>query len=212
MTIQNYSASLQDEQSIEMRKAGIAGDNVNDLRFSLASTLKTQWERVPCTTDGGRLPVRTFVLPGADPIYKDAEGMRAPMIEFMNTKIGDDSSRNYESPPLGGQETQWEIASCTRGDYNQPIARTFVPLKAGCSNLADTATARSACASPSSHDLRSSPASMDASMAYPMPSRSAEDIVRALYDEQSTVRTLFPPAIGPHPQPVLTEVLTEVLS
>ena len=57
------------------------------------------------------------------------------------------------------------------------------------------------------HDLRSSPASMDASMAYLMPSRSAEDIVRALYDEQSTVRTLFPPEIGrPHPQPVLTEV------
>ena len=44
-------------------------------------------------------------------------------------------------------------------------------------------------------------------MAYPMPSRSAEDIVRALYDEQSTVRTLFPPEIGgPHLQPVLTEV------
>ena len=114
----------------------------------------------------GRLLVRTFVLPGADPIFKDAEGMRAP-IEFMNTEIGDDSSRNYESPPLGGQEIKREVALSQTGDYRTPSARTPALLRADCSNLADTTTARSACANPSSHDLRSSLTSMDAPMAYP---------------------------------------------
>ena len=40
MSIQSYSASVQDEQSIEMKRAGITDDNADVLRFSLASTLK----------------------------------------------------------------------------------------------------------------------------------------------------------------------------
>ena len=117
--------------AIEFMNTEIGDDSSRNFESAPLGGQKTQWERVPCTTDGGRRLVRAFALPGTAPNYEHAEGMRAPL-ELMNTEIGDDSSRNYESSLLGGQKTQWGHVPCTADDYNQTLARTFVPLEDEC--------------------------------------------------------------------------------
>ena len=116
---------------IEFMNTEIGDDSSRNLESAPLGGQKTQWERVPCPTDGGRRLVRAFALPGTAPNYEHAESMRAPL-ETMTSKIGGNSWRNFESPLLAGQETQWvgipRVDAC-----NQPMARTLVPLEAECS-------------------------------------------------------------------------------
>ena len=70
----------------------------------------------------GQLTARTLVPSGVAP-RDDAPSMHLPVIEFMNPKIGVDSSRNYESPPLGGQEIKREVALSQTGEAESPEAK-----------------------------------------------------------------------------------------
>ena len=96
MTIQNYSASLQDEQSIEMRKAGIAGDNVNDLRFSLASTLKaldTERDCWNCHGFGHRFKNADGTILCPSPVADRPVTAIIRKLEFLNSRKGASNDR-----------------------------------------------------------------------------------------------------------------------
>ena len=96
MTIQNYSASLQDEQSTEMRKAGIASDNVNDLRFSLASTLKaldTERDCWNCHGFGHRFKNADGTILCPSPVADRPVTAVIRKLEFLNSRKGASNDR-----------------------------------------------------------------------------------------------------------------------
>ena len=96
MTIQNYSASLQDEQSVEMRKAGINDDNANGLRFSLASTLKaldTERDCWNCHGFGHRFKNADGTIVCPSPVADRPVTAVIRKLEFLNSRKGASNDR-----------------------------------------------------------------------------------------------------------------------
>lgn len=96
MTIQNYSASVQDEQSVEMKRAGICDDNANGLRFSLASTLKALDSERDCWNCHGfghrfKNPDGTILCPS--PVADRPVTAVIRKLEFLNSRKGASNDR-----------------------------------------------------------------------------------------------------------------------
>ena len=91
MTIQNYSASVQDEQSVEMKRAGISDDNANGLRFSLASTLKaldSERDCWNCHGFGHRFKDADGTIVCPSPVADRPVTAVIRKLEFLNSRKG----------------------------------------------------------------------------------------------------------------------------
>ena len=102
MTIQNYSASVQDEQSIEMKRAGICDDDANGLRFSLASTLKaldTERDCWNCHGFGHRFKDADGTIVCPSPVADRPVTAVIRKLEFLNSRKGASDKRK----PGGGK-------------------------------------------------------------------------------------------------------------
>ena len=102
MTIQSYSASVQDEQSIEMKRAGICDDDTNGLRFSLASTLKaldTERDCWNCHGFGHRFKDADGTIICPSPVADRPVTAVIRKLEFLNSRKGASDKRK----PGGGK-------------------------------------------------------------------------------------------------------------